>query len=217
MNTAAFLTYLKFFLVHVRAKKVRFPVVLVVDGFSAHMQYHSSMFAREHNIILYCLLGNATNILQPCDVAAMQPFKEAFKRYHLEKQVELDCMSYLIERKDYAKALSVAYKSALKRETILSGFRATGLYPFNDTPEMLKKLPKTREEVEQAVEVLQHMLEIPGAKLTTPQAETPTLTFMMGIYSDGSTDLKPINADLQRRLLTPSSVEKVNFYIFYTF
>ena len=146
----------------------------------------------------------------------MQPFKEAFKRYHLEKQIELDCLSYKIERKDYGKALSVAYKSALKRETILSGFRATGLYPFNDTPAMLKKLPKTREEVEQAVEVLQHMLEIPGAKLTTPRAETPTLRYMMGIYTDGSTEIKPIDPELRRRLLTPSSAEKVNFYIFYT-
>ncbi|KAH3880117.1 hypothetical protein DPMN_004030 [Dreissena polymorpha] len=44
------------------------------------MSLNAVQFCYDHQIILYCLLENATQVLKPCDVGFFYPLKSAWKR-----------------------------------------------------------------------------------------------------------------------------------------
>lgn len=58
---------------------IQFPILLLLDGHKSHINLELSKFCSEKKIILYGLLPNATNILQPCDVGVFRPLKAAWK------------------------------------------------------------------------------------------------------------------------------------------
>ena len=57
-----------------------YTVMLLVDGHSTHMSLAAAQYCFTNDIILYCLLENATHILQPCDVGFFSPMKAAWKK-----------------------------------------------------------------------------------------------------------------------------------------
>jgi len=59
--------------------KVKFPVVLFVDGHKSHLSLELADFCAQNQIIIYCLLPNSTHIMQPCDVAIFKPLKASWK------------------------------------------------------------------------------------------------------------------------------------------
>ncbi|XP_052221831.1 uncharacterized protein LOC127838248 [Dreissena polymorpha] len=58
-------------------KQIPNPVILFVDGHSTHMNLDATQFCYDNQIILYCLLENATHVLQPCDVGFFGPLTSA--------------------------------------------------------------------------------------------------------------------------------------------
>ena len=56
--------------------KIKFPIVLFLDGHSSHVNITVAQFCYDHNIILYCLPPHASHILQPLDVAVIGPMKK---------------------------------------------------------------------------------------------------------------------------------------------
>lgn len=58
-------------------EKSRFPVLLFIDGHTSHISLEASEFCHENKIFLYCLLPNATHILQPC--AIYKPFRNLWR------------------------------------------------------------------------------------------------------------------------------------------
>ena len=80
MDGELFVAWLHQFESYVTAKQKTKPVLLFVDGHSTHMTRSTAQFCADKNIVLYCLLANATHILQPCDVGLFSPMKSAWKR-----------------------------------------------------------------------------------------------------------------------------------------
>ena len=68
MNSDLFIVFLEHFSAFVDELKINKSVILYVDGHSTHMSREAANYWANHGIILYCLLANATHILQPCDV-----------------------------------------------------------------------------------------------------------------------------------------------------
>ena len=68
-----------------------FPVILFVDGHSTHTSFQLSELCSQLQIILICLYGNSTRILQPADVSAFKPLKSFWKKrcIRMEKTTEL--------------------------------------------------------------------------------------------------------------------------------
>ena len=48
-------------------------VVLSVDGHKSHTSLKSSEFAKEKNIKLFCIIPNATHLLQTLDLGTFKP------------------------------------------------------------------------------------------------------------------------------------------------
>ncbi|KAH3711671.1 hypothetical protein DPMN_071343 [Dreissena polymorpha] len=47
---------------------------------ATHMSLAAAQFCHENQIILYCLLENATHLLQPCEFGFFGPLKSSWKR-----------------------------------------------------------------------------------------------------------------------------------------
>ncbi|XP_021345515.1 uncharacterized protein LOC110445301 [Mizuhopecten yessoensis] len=105
------------------------PVVLLVDSHSTHIDLQTTRFCRENKIILYCLPAYASHIIQPLDVSFFGPLKLNWRKA---------CKSYkdnnpglTITKMFFAKVFHEAWVAYNKAETMMNGFRQSGLYLFN--------------------------------------------------------------------------------------
>ena len=88
MDSELLVAFLHEFSNFVDSKKIGKPALLFVDGHSTHMSRSAAQFCADNGIILYCLLPNATHILQPCDVGLFSPMKASWKRHMKIWQIE---------------------------------------------------------------------------------------------------------------------------------
>jgi len=72
--------------------------------------------------------AHSSHILQPLDVSCFAPLKKAYSR-QVESKMRLG--NNHITKVDFLPAFYIAHQQAMTAETILAGFAATGLVPFN--------------------------------------------------------------------------------------
>jgi hypothetical protein len=113
--------------------------LLIADGHGSHIQAKFIAHCMENDIDLMIMPPHCSHILQPLDVGVFA----AFKRYHtVETHAISRLSSQRIPRLEWVELLSKARVRAMSKENILSGWRATGLWPA--TPmRVLRDLPKT--------------------------------------------------------------------------
>ncbi|CAH1977969.1 unnamed protein product [Acanthoscelides obtectus] len=87
--------------------------------------------------MLFCLLPNATHILQPCDVAVFKALKVAWKDVVMRQKQD---SQKSITKTNFAPLFKNAFDKAIKPETIMAGFRVTGLFPFDPNERKLINL-----------------------------------------------------------------------------
>ena len=76
MDSELFLTWLRdVFIPSVEQRGVKKPIVLFVNGHSTHLNLAVSELCKEHNILLYCLLEQASHLIQPCDLKLFSVLK----------------------------------------------------------------------------------------------------------------------------------------------
>lgn len=115
---------------HIIGKGITFPVILFVDGHQTHLTYQLSQLCTKLGIILVCLYPNSTRILQPADVSNFYPLKVLWKRGVIDWR-RTNPYSKL-GKEHFAPILAQSLKS-LKRETIINGFRASGIFPWDSS------------------------------------------------------------------------------------
>jgi len=111
-------------------KGITFPIILFVDGHKSHLTYQLSELCTSLNIILIALYPNSTRILQPADVAAFRPLKSGWKKGVFEWRKDNN-LSTAVTKKDFAPILKKVIDETVKAETLINGFKACGLYPWN--------------------------------------------------------------------------------------
>ncbi|KAI4466542.1 hypothetical protein MML48_2g00008462 [Holotrichia oblita] len=107
-----------------------FPIILFIDGHSTHLTYQLSELCRELQIITICLYPNSTRILQPADVAAFKPIKTGWRKGVLEWRRSNP--SDVLTKEKFCPILDKVIEKYSKEGNIRSGFRACGLYPFDE-------------------------------------------------------------------------------------
>jgi len=105
------------------------PLLLLLDGHSSHYNPQVIREAAQSGVILFCLPPNVTHVAQPLDSTPFHSLKvhwdyacDQYMSSHPGKVVTIYEFSHLF---------SQAWHQAMTPMTILSGFRATGVYPFN--------------------------------------------------------------------------------------
>ena len=119
--------------------------MVIGDNLSAHLSPVTLKRASEVKVFFRLLPPNTTHFMQPLDVSFFSPLKGSWKQQLLDyKRTKL---SKTVLKKDFAAEFKKLF-ATIKKETIISGFKATGLVPFN--PEAaVARMPCTRSETPQ--------------------------------------------------------------------
>ena len=118
------------FIPAIRNMGIKFPIIIYMDGHTSHINVAVSELCRENDIILYCFPPHASHIMQPLDVSVYGPLKKYWNE-------SLDSFSrnfkgLAMTRTHFFSVFDTAWKKAAgSREIIRSGFRKSGIMPFN--------------------------------------------------------------------------------------
>lgn len=117
------------------------PVLLIFDGVSAHLDANIVHAAEAHDITLFCLPSNTTHELQPMDNSVFKSYEVAWDEEVLlfwtqqarrsKSEAEGVCTNRTIRRSQFGKIFSRAWGKAATPSNVISGFRATGIFPFD--------------------------------------------------------------------------------------
>jgi len=145
-------------------KGTQFPVILYFDDHSSHINIPLVKFCREKLIELIVLFPNATYLIQPLDIAFFHPFKESWRK--AVSKWKDDNQIKKLKHENFGPVL----KQALiifeeEGKCVQSGFRASGLMPFNpnkvDYNVLQKRIKKknTLVENDQRADNLENKIE----------------------------------------------------------
>ncbi|CAG8544063.1 5281_t:CDS:2 [Cetraspora pellucida] len=105
-----------------------YPVLLMLDRATSHIDLTSIKYCQENNILLYVLLLNTTHIFQPSEI----PFKKlkseydkASDRYHINNNLGV-VTKYL-----FTQVFSEAFHKMYTPNMIRHTFATTGIWPLN--------------------------------------------------------------------------------------
>ena len=108
-------------------------LLLILDGHGFHYQPEVIEYARDNGVILLCLPPHTTHESQPLDTCVFKPLKqnwqEACSRYMQQNPGKV------VTKYSFSALLNEAWGKTMVPTVISSGFRRSGIYPFN--PEAL--------------------------------------------------------------------------------
>ena len=103
------------------------PIILLLDGHSSHYNPCVIREAARAGVILFCLPPNTTHVAQPLDVAPFHSLKVYWNHvcdeYMSGKTITIYDFSWLFG--------AAWYQAMTTPATIISGFRAAGVYPLS--------------------------------------------------------------------------------------
>ena len=104
-------------------------ILVIMDNAECHMNIHVVEYAIKHGIVLVTLPPHTTAKLQPLDVSVFGPFK-VFLR-NAQSDFNLTYPNQPITVHQLPQLACDAWVKAANPANILSGFRATGIWPIN--------------------------------------------------------------------------------------
>lgn len=120
--------------------------MLIVDGHETHCTLDFVDFCVNNKIILLVLPRNNTHLVQPLEMAIFQPTAKAYST--LLDDHKRFCGPRL-NKEDLIRYYQLARKEAVKSINIMSGWKKTGLFPFNPD-EVLHQLPSNTSQALQS-------------------------------------------------------------------
>ena len=128
MNSECFYMWLTSLFYLLIANKVAFPVLILLDGHTSHINIAVAEFCIDKGIILFCFPAHASHILQPLDVSVFGPMKKTWnselEAFHKEHRIPM-------ARKHFFKVFNKTWMKAAKQDNGVSGFKSTRLVPLN--------------------------------------------------------------------------------------
>ena len=105
------------------------PILLVLDGHSSHFEPYSIQFAREHEVVIFCLPPHTTHECQPLDTTFFRSLKS-----HWQNSVHKfyqDNPGKAISKLNFCSVFKPAWLKASTPANFINGFKKTGIYPFD--------------------------------------------------------------------------------------
>jgi len=104
-------------------------VVYWIVGYKSHLTMHTSQLCEVNKVALYCFKAHASHVCQPNDLGPFKPLKAEWKSAVSEWRI---CSPYeTLTCAHFAPVLKKAV-DILSKQSIVSGNRVAGLYPFNE-------------------------------------------------------------------------------------
>lgn len=125
-----FVEWFRHFIYHAKPS-IDCPLLLLMDNHESHVSLAIIELARKNHVKLLTLPPHTSHKLQPLDKSVYGPLKRYYNNH---------CQSWLLNNVgkritiyDIAEILGLAYPMAFCTRNSISGFRDTGIFPFNDT------------------------------------------------------------------------------------
>ena len=102
--------------------------LLLLDGFGSHYTKEFIDYCDNYKIIPFCLSPHSSHLLQPLDVVVFQ----LYKHYHaeaVEAATRMSCGDF--DKAKFLDRIDSIHQQTFKISTVQSGFKPTGLIPFN--------------------------------------------------------------------------------------
>jgi hypothetical protein len=112
-----------------------------LDGYSSHLTMHTSKLCDMNKVLLFCFKPHSSHVCQPNDVGPFKPLKSEWKA--AMDTWRIDHPYTILSRAEFGQVLSIALDK-LNAASIISGYRATGLYPYNPDAVHYEKLTTSR-------------------------------------------------------------------------
>jgi hypothetical protein len=104
--------------------------LLIIDGHSSHVSMEFLTKAIDYNILIAVLPPHCTHRLQPLDVSVFRPLANYYSQ-GLDEYIRRSLGVSRVSKKAFLSIFWPAWDKALRYETISSGFRKAGIYPFD--------------------------------------------------------------------------------------
>ena len=105
------------------------PLLLLLDGHSSHFEPQSIQFAKDNEIVIFCLPPHTTHECQPLDVGLFGPLKRHWQQAcHSFYQKNT---TQVISKYNFCQVFKDAWLNAVVPANVCAGFKKAGVYPFN--------------------------------------------------------------------------------------
>lgn len=108
-------------------------VLLILDGASCHIDVAVADLAETYDVSILCLPSNTTHELQPLDKAVFRSFEHYWDSELLKYWEQNPSANRRLTKSHFGKVFQPVWQQTLTMATIQSGFRSTGIYPFDPT------------------------------------------------------------------------------------
>lgn len=164
INEHLFFEWLQHFAMYTKPSS-QAPVLLILDNHASHTSLMIYDFCKQNNIHMLSLPPHTSHRMQPLDLTFFGPLKAVYK-----KECDLFLKNRLAEKitpYDVAAILNRAYSTVASINKGESGFRASGIVPYN--PNIFSEEDFTAAEVLTQSEVI-----IQDTSIVIPSTSAPT-------------------------------------------
>lgn len=106
------------------------PLLLIFDGHLSHLDISIVEKAVKERVVIIKLPAHTTDLLQPLDKCVFRPLKCLWEKRLIMWQRE-NQRSLAASKSEFVDLICEIWHEALKSDNIISGFRTTGIFPFN--------------------------------------------------------------------------------------
>lgn len=126
-NDTLSIEWLKYFDIWTSQRQVGAWRLLIFDGYGSHTTKEFLDYCDDCKIICLSLPPHSSQHLQPLDVVCFQPFKHHHKAA-VEQATRTGCTDF--NKLEFFNAIKGIRETTFKRNTILSAWRKTGIWPW---------------------------------------------------------------------------------------
>lgn len=128
MSSELFIKWLQHFIENARVTKDK-PALLIMDNHDSHISIEGIELAKDNGLTLLTFPPHCSHKLQPLDVTVYSPLKRYYNDAGNSWQLQNPGQALTIY--NIAHLLGIAFPRAMTPSTITSGFRTTGIWPFD--------------------------------------------------------------------------------------
>ena len=166
-------------------------LILIIDGHGSHMSLKLIYSTIENNVILYCLPPYTTNLLQPLDISVYKPLKNQFSTitdFTVLASVTHEATKITVNKTNLPILFKEAFEKTMSMKTIISGFRTSGICPFNPEAILKERLMPSDD----ATGIVNQVQQATPSDKSTEQNQTITPATSKGFSTLPGTCLNPL-------------------------
>lgn len=161
--------------------------LLILDGHGSHVTAEFDQYCKENSVVWLCMPPHSSHFLQPLDVSCFAGLKRS---YGLKVQEEMRAGINHVDKDDFIGLYTKARTATYSSDTVRSGFKATGLVPFNP---------------DEVLSVLQIRLQTPSPNRPILEASGPWIPETPHNMAELDLQTKAVKGLIRYRTQTPPS------------